>query len=217
MNLRTGKVVNYRNVPGVRLPVQRLRLRHLPGKRRHPLRRDDVRLCTFDKRRGRFSRVKITEGRFIYDIAEDTGGNIWVASKVSGIYRYSPGDRDLEKLPPRRTRPAFARRRQVHPGLRRHRRAGLVLRRKQPDLRYDPRWTGSRISAPTTTCRTASTTACWTTARATCGSPPTKASSNTTPSCTPAHATRSRTDSRATSSISGRRTKPGTERSSSGE
>ena len=49
-------------------------------------------MCTFDKRRRKFSRVKITEGKFIYDIAEDTGGNIWVASKVGGIYRYSPSD-----------------------------------------------------------------------------------------------------------------------------
>lgn len=93
MNLRTGKVVNYRNVPGdsaslcndyvyaiFRASDGTLYVGTMSG------------MCTFDKRRGRFSRVKITEGRFIYDIAEDTGGNIWVASKVSGIYRYSPGD-----------------------------------------------------------------------------------------------------------------------------
>ena len=93
MNLRTGKVVNYRNIPGdsaslcndyvyaiFRASDGTLYVGTMSG------------MCTFDKRRGRFSRVKITEGRFIYDIAEDTGGNIWVASKVSGIYRYSPGD-----------------------------------------------------------------------------------------------------------------------------
>lgn len=78
MNLRTGKVVNYRNVPGdsaslcndyvyaiFRASDGTLYVGTMSG------------MCTFDKRRGRFSRVKITEGRFIYDIAEDTGGNIW--------------------------------------------------------------------------------------------------------------------------------------------
>lgn len=77
MNLRTGKVVNYRNVPGdsaslcndyvyaiFRASDGTLYVGTMSG------------MCTFDKRRGRFSRVKITEGRFIYDIAEDTGGNI---------------------------------------------------------------------------------------------------------------------------------------------
>lgn len=94
MNLRTGKVVNYRNIPGdsaslcndyvyaiFRASDGTIYVGTMSG------------MCTFDKRRGRFSRVEITEGRFIYDIAEDAGGNIWVASKVSGIYRYSPGDR----------------------------------------------------------------------------------------------------------------------------
>lgn len=93
MNLRTGKVVNYRNIPGdsaslcndyvyaiFRASDGTLYVGTMAG------------MCTFDKRRERFSRVEITEGRFIYDIAEDAGGNIWVASKVSGIYRYSPGD-----------------------------------------------------------------------------------------------------------------------------
>ena len=93
MNLRTGKVINYRNIPGdstslcndyvyviFRASDETLYVGTMSG------------MCTFDKRRRKFSRVKITEGKFIYDIAEDTGGNIWVASKVSGIYRYSPSD-----------------------------------------------------------------------------------------------------------------------------
>lgn len=218
MNLRTGKVVNYRNVPGdsaslcndyvyaiFRASDGTLYVGTMSG------------MCTFDKRRGRFSRVKITEGRFIYDIAEDTGGNIWVASKVSGIYRYSPGDGTWknyrhDELDPRS--PADDRYIRVYVDT-----GGQVwfCGESAGICRYDPPMDGFENFGADDNLRTASTTACWTTARATCGSPPTKASSNTTPSCTPAHATRSRTDSRATSSISGRRTKPGTERSSSGE
>lgn len=93
MNLRTGKVVNYRNIPGDSASLCNdyvytifkagdgtLYVGTMAG------------MCTFDKHRGQFSQIKITADSFIYDIAEDAEGNIWVASKVSGIYRYSPKD-----------------------------------------------------------------------------------------------------------------------------
>ena len=48
-------------------------------------------LCILDRKTGRFSKVPETGNSFIYDIAEDREGNIWVASKVDGIYRRSRG------------------------------------------------------------------------------------------------------------------------------
>lgn len=91
MDLRTGKVVNYRNIPGdstslcndyvyvvFKAADGTLYVGTMAG------------MCTLDQRRDRFSKVGITANSFIYDIAEDSEGTIWIASKVSGIYRYSP-------------------------------------------------------------------------------------------------------------------------------
>ena len=119
---------------GFRLPVQRLRLRHLPGKRRDALRRNDGRHVHLRQTPGtvlpggdhrRPVHLRHRRGRRGQHLGRQQGER-----DIPLLARR----RDLEKLPPRRIRPALARRRQVHPGLRRHRRAGLVLRRKRRDL-----------------------------------------------------------------------------------
>ena len=46
-------------------------------------------LCTFDMDKGSFSKIGVTGGNFIYDIAEDQDGNVWFATRSGGIWRYS--------------------------------------------------------------------------------------------------------------------------------
>lgn len=93
MNTRTGRVTNYMNIPedSTSLSNDYVYVIH---------KADDNRLyvgtmsglCILDKRTGRFTRVRELTDYFVYDITEDDRGNIWVASRVHGIYRYSKHD-----------------------------------------------------------------------------------------------------------------------------
>ena len=50
-------------------------------------------LMRYDKRQDRFEVVPELFGIFVYDIKEDTGGNLWLATYVSGVFRYDVGKR----------------------------------------------------------------------------------------------------------------------------
>ena len=95
MDLRTGQIVNYRNVPEdpaslcndyvyviLKASDGTLYIGTMGG------------LCTFDKQTQKFSKVDFTGDTFIYDILEDRDGNIWIAGRVNGIYRYSPAKKE---------------------------------------------------------------------------------------------------------------------------
>lgn len=91
MNIRTGRVVNYRNIPEDSTSLCNDYI-YVIFKARSGLLYVGTMggLSLLDERTGRFTQVRELGNHFIYDIAEDNDGNIWVASRVNGIYRYSP-------------------------------------------------------------------------------------------------------------------------------
>ena len=94
MDLRTGKVRRYMNIPS---DTTSLCNNHVYAIHRSSSGEIFVGtlagLCRFDLGSGKFSRVGITGSDFIYDIAEDRDGNVWFATRVNGIYRYSQTDK----------------------------------------------------------------------------------------------------------------------------
>ena len=94
MNLRTGKVTNYRNIPEDPTSLSNDYVYVIYKVGDHQLYVGTMSgLCILDTRTGHFTRVRELASYFIYDIAEDDHDNLWVASRVHGIYRYSKRDK----------------------------------------------------------------------------------------------------------------------------
>ena len=50
-------------------------------------------LVRYNKQSDDFDRIPELNGKFIYDIKEDSAGNIWLATYANGVYCYNVNDR----------------------------------------------------------------------------------------------------------------------------
>ena len=50
-------------------------------------------LVKYNKQSDDFDRIPELNGKFVYDIKEDSGGNIWLATYANGAYCYNVNDR----------------------------------------------------------------------------------------------------------------------------
>ena len=87
MDLRTGKVTRYQNIPGDSTSICNNYVYAIHKASSGTIYVGTMSgLCTFDPDTGKFSKIDRFNNKFIYDINEDPEGNIWVAGKTDGIY-----------------------------------------------------------------------------------------------------------------------------------
>lgn len=54
-------------------------------------------LLRYNEQTDDFDRIEELAGRFVYDIKEDSGGNLWLATYVNGAYCYNVNEK-MEEL-----------------------------------------------------------------------------------------------------------------------